>query len=85
MSFQDTSMESLNAQRRMLKESIADVERLRKAGEVTGDAYLARPQTPAQRSCGQRSRLQEAGLQHQSGNHPMPELRRYPRTRHGQM
>ena len=42
VSFQDTSMESLNAQRRMLKESIADVERLRKAGEVTGDAYLAR-------------------------------------------
>jgi len=42
MSFQDTSRESLEAQRRMLKESIADVERLRKAGEVTGDAYLAR-------------------------------------------
>jgi len=42
VSFQDTSLESLNAQRRMLKESIADVERLRKAGEVTGDAYLAR-------------------------------------------
>ncbi|HSG44107.1 MAG TPA: PQQ-binding-like beta-propeller repeat protein [Anaerolineales bacterium] len=42
VSFQDTSMESLNAQRRMLKESIADVERLRKSGEVTGDAYLAR-------------------------------------------
>lgn len=42
VSFQDTSMESLSAQRRMLKESIADVERLRKAGEVTGDAYLAR-------------------------------------------
>ena len=42
VSFQDTSRESLEAQRRMLKESIADVERLRKAGEVTGDAYLAR-------------------------------------------
>ena len=42
VAFQDTSMESLNAQRRMLKESIADVERLRKSGEVTGDAYLAR-------------------------------------------
>jgi hypothetical protein len=42
VSFQDTSRESLDAQRRMLKESIADVERLRKAGEVTGDAYLAR-------------------------------------------
>jgi len=42
VTFQDSSMESLNAQRRMLKESIADVERLRKSGEVTGDAYLAR-------------------------------------------
>ena len=42
VSFQDKSRESLEAQRRMLKESIADVERLRKSGEVTGDAYLAR-------------------------------------------
>lgn len=42
VSFQNTSRESLTAQRRMLKESIADVERLRKSGEVTGDAYLAR-------------------------------------------
>ena len=42
VSFQNTSRESLGAQRRMLKESIADVERLRKSGEVTGDAYLAR-------------------------------------------
>jgi hypothetical protein len=42
VSFQDKSRESLEAERRMLKESIADVERMRKAGEVTGDAYLAR-------------------------------------------
>jgi hypothetical protein len=42
ISFQNTSRESLEAQRRMLKESIADVERLRQSGEVTGDAYLAR-------------------------------------------
>jgi len=42
VSFQDKSKESLEAERRMVKESIADVERLRKAGEVTGDAYLAR-------------------------------------------
>jgi hypothetical protein len=42
VSFQDKSKESLDAERRMLKESIADVERLRKSGEVTGDAYLAR-------------------------------------------
>lgn len=42
VSFQDKSKESLEAERRMLKESIADVERLRKSGEVTGNAYLAR-------------------------------------------
>lgn len=42
VSFQDKSRESLEAERRMLKESIHDVERLRKSGEVTGDAYLAR-------------------------------------------
>lgn len=42
VSFQDKSRESLEAERRMLKESIADVERLRKSGQVTGDAYLAR-------------------------------------------
>jgi len=44
VAFQDKSVESLAAERRMLKESIAiaDVERLRKSGEVTGDAYLAR-------------------------------------------
>ena len=42
VAFQDKSQESLTAERRMLKENIADVERLRKSGEVTGDAYLAR-------------------------------------------
>ena len=42
VSFKDKSRESLEAERRMLKESIADVERLRKSGEVTGNAYLAR-------------------------------------------
>ncbi len=42
IAFQNTSRESLEAQRRMLKESIADVERLRQSGEVVGDAYLAR-------------------------------------------
>lgn len=42
VAFQNTSRESLEAQRRMLKESIADVERLRQSGEVVGDAYLAR-------------------------------------------
>lgn len=41
-SFQDKSRESLEAERRMLKESIADVERLRKSGEMSAEAYLAR-------------------------------------------
>jgi hypothetical protein len=42
INIQDKSRASLEAERRMLKETIADVERLRKSGEVTGDAYLAR-------------------------------------------
>lgn len=42
VNIQDKSRESLEAERRMLKESIADVERLRQSGEVVGGAYLAR-------------------------------------------
>jgi len=42
VNIQDKSRESLEAERRMIKESIADVERLRQSGEVVGDAYLAR-------------------------------------------
>jgi len=42
LSLQDKSRASLDAERRMLKEHIADVERLRKSGEMSGDAYLAR-------------------------------------------
>jgi hypothetical protein len=42
LAIKNTSRESLEAERRMLKEHIADVERLRKSGEMTGDSYLAR-------------------------------------------
>jgi hypothetical protein len=42
LSLQDKSRESLEAERRMLKEHIADVERLRKAGEMSNEAYLSR-------------------------------------------
>ncbi len=42
LAIKNTSRESLDAERRMLKEHIADVERLRKSGEMSGDAYLAR-------------------------------------------
>ena len=38
----DQSPEALVARRRMLHESLSDVERVRKAGEVPADAYLAR-------------------------------------------
>lgn len=38
----EQSREALIAQRRMLKESIADVERLRNLGDVTPESYLAR-------------------------------------------
>jgi hypothetical protein len=42
ISVSEQSREALTAQRRMLKESIADVERLRNLGEVTPEAYLGR-------------------------------------------
>lgn len=42
IAIEDQSAESLRAQRRMLKESIADVERLKATGEVSPDAYLRR-------------------------------------------
>jgi WD40 repeat protein len=42
LSLQDKSRESLEAERRMLKEHIADVERLRKTGEMSNEAYLSR-------------------------------------------
>lgn len=42
ISVTEQSREALIAQRRMLKESIADVERLRSLGNVTPEAYLAR-------------------------------------------
>ena len=69
VSFQNTSRESLEAQRRMLKESIADVERLRKSGEVTGDAYLARLKRLRADLAENETAFKTAGLSDQSGNH----------------
>jgi hypothetical protein len=63
VSFQDKSKESLSAERRMLKESIADVERLRKAGEVTGDAYLARLKRLRADLADNETAFKEAGFQ----------------------
>jgi outer membrane protein assembly factor BamB len=42
LAVQNQSAESLEAHRRMLHESLADVDRLKAGGEMTPDAYLAR-------------------------------------------
>jgi hypothetical protein len=63
VSFQNKSKESLEAERRMLKESIADVERLRKSGEVTGDAYLARLKRLRSDLADNETAFKQAGLQ----------------------
>ncbi len=63
VSFQDKSKDSLEAERRMLKESIADVERLRKSGEVTGDAYLARLKRLRGELADNETAFKAAGLQ----------------------
>jgi outer membrane protein assembly factor BamB len=42
IAIEDQSVEGLQAQRRMLHESIADVERMKQAGEVPPEAYAAR-------------------------------------------
>jgi hypothetical protein len=63
LSLKDKSKESLAAERRMLKESIADVERLRKSGEVTGDAYLARLKRLRADLADNETAFKEAGFQ----------------------
>ena len=42
VTFSDQSVEALKSRRRMLRESMADVERLKSSSEIPPDAYLAR-------------------------------------------
>ena len=42
VTFSDQSVEALKSRRRMLRESVADVERLKGTGEIRTDAYLVR-------------------------------------------
>jgi WD40 repeat protein len=63
VSFKDKSRESLDAERRMLKEHIADVERLRKSGEMSGDAYLARLKRLRSDLADNEAAFKEAGYQ----------------------
>ncbi len=58
------SVESLQSQRRMLKESISDVERLRASGEVTSDAYLMRLKELRRQLADNEAAMKKAGLQY---------------------
>ncbi len=62
LALEDQSAESLQAQRRMLKESIADVERLRASGEVTSDAYLKRLKELRRQLADNETAMKKAGL-----------------------
>lgn len=64
LAFEDQSAESLQAQRRMLKESISDVERLRSSGEVTSDAYLKRLKELRRQLADNEAAMKKAGLQY---------------------
>ena len=76
LTLQGQSAESLLANRRMLKESIADVERLKKGGEMTSEAYLLQPQGTPRTAGGKRCRLAKSGCESTGGDHHLPELRR---------
>jgi hypothetical protein len=62
VALENQSAESLQAQRRMLKESISDVERLRSSGEVTSDAYLKRLKELRRQLADNETAMKKAGL-----------------------
>jgi len=63
MAIEDQSPESLQAQRRMLKESLADVERLKSSGEMTPKAYLARLKELRGQLADNEAAMKKAGIQ----------------------
>ncbi len=64
VAFEDQSAESLQAQRRMLKESISDVERMRSSGDVTPDAYLKRLKELRGQLADNETAMKKAGLKY---------------------
>jgi outer membrane protein assembly factor BamB len=62
MSIQDMSPEGLQAERRMIKEMIADVERLRNGGEMTSDAYLLRLKDLRRQQADNEAAMRKAGM-----------------------
>jgi outer membrane protein assembly factor BamB len=63
LAIEDQSPESLQAQRRMLKESLADVERLKSSGEMTPAAYLARLKELRGQLADNETAMKKAGMQ----------------------
>jgi outer membrane protein assembly factor BamB len=61
-SLEDQSLEALQSERRMLHESIADVERLKQSGEMTADAYLARLKELRARLAENETAYKKAGI-----------------------
>jgi outer membrane protein assembly factor BamB len=59
---EDQSAEGLEARRRMLHESLADVERLRQSNEMPGEAYLARLRELRGQLADTEAALQKAGV-----------------------
>jgi outer membrane protein assembly factor BamB/predicted RNA-binding Zn-ribbon protein involved in translation (DUF1610 family) len=68
----DQSPESLLAQRRMLKESIADVERLKSAGEIAPEAFLSRLKSLRKELAENETTLRKAGIQIKPETFPCP-------------
>jgi hypothetical protein len=62
ISIQDTSPEGLQAERRMIKEMIADVERLRDTGDVTSNAYLIRLKDLRRQQADNETAMRKAGM-----------------------
>jgi hypothetical protein len=62
LAFEDQTPESLQSQRRMLKENIADVERLRSSGEMESGAYLARLKQLRSQLAENETALRKAGV-----------------------
>lgn len=59
---EDTSVEGLRAQNRMLHEHLADVERLKQAGEIEAEAYLLRLRELRAQLAENEAGLQKAGV-----------------------
>jgi hypothetical protein len=62
IAIEDQSDEGLLAQRRMLHENIADVERMRQSGEMPPEAYLARLKELRAEQADNEAALKKAGV-----------------------